>query len=49
MSVPQIPSDTQLLMEGAVDFFMGYGIYAVNALAQSIPQITVTAIFQKDS
>jgi NitT/TauT family transport system substrate-binding protein len=32
----------------AVDFFMGYGIDAVNAVAQGIPKITVAAIFQKD-
>jgi len=35
-------------MGGAVDFFMGYGIDAVNAIAQGIPIITVAAIFQKD-
>jgi NitT/TauT family transport system substrate-binding protein len=48
MGGPQVPSGTQLLMGGAVDFFMGYGIDAVNAIAQGIPKITVAAIFQKD-
>ena len=35
-------------MGGAVDFFMGYGMAAVNTIAQGIPKITVAAIFQKD-
>ncbi|WP_313934758.1 ABC transporter substrate-binding protein [Nostoc sp. FACHB-152] len=48
MGGPQIPSGTQLLVGGAVDFFMGYGIDAINAIAQGIPKITVAAIFQKD-
>ncbi|WP_229494452.1 ABC transporter substrate-binding protein [Nostoc mirabile] len=48
MGGPQVPSGTQLLMGGAVNFFMGYGIDAVNAIAQGIPKITVAAIFQKD-
>ncbi|MEH1852314.1 MAG: ABC transporter substrate-binding protein [Nostoc sp.] len=48
MGGPQIPSGTQLLMGGAVDFFMGQGIDAINAIAQGIPKITVAAIFQKD-
>ncbi|BAY98631.1 putative secreted protein [Tolypothrix tenuis PCC 7101] len=48
MGGPQVPSGTQLLMGGAVDFFMGFGIDAINAVAQSIPKITVAAIFQKD-
>ncbi|MBD2530747.1 ABC transporter substrate-binding protein [Nostoc flagelliforme FACHB-838] len=48
MGGPQAASGTQLLMGGAVDFFMGYGIDAVNAIAQGIPKITVAAIFQKD-
>ncbi|BDI15999.1 hypothetical protein ANSO36C_18010 [Nostoc cf. commune SO-36] len=43
-----VASGTQLLMGGAVDFFIGYGIDAVNAIAQGIPKITVAAIFQKD-
>ncbi|MEH2438598.1 MAG: hypothetical protein V7K25_31115 [Nostoc sp.] len=46
MGSPQVPSGTQLLMGGAVDFFMSSGIDAVNAIAQNIPKITVTAIFQ---
>ncbi len=48
MGGPQVPSGTQLLMGNAVDFFMGYGIDAVNAIAQGIPKITVAAIFHKD-
>ncbi|MBD2346809.1 ABC transporter substrate-binding protein [Anabaena subtropica] len=48
MGGPQVPSGTQLLVGGAVDFFMGYGIDAINAVAQGIPKITVAAIFQKD-
>lgn len=48
MGGPQVPSGAQLLMGGAVDFFMGYGIDAINAIAQGIPKITVAAIFQKD-
>ena len=48
MGGPQIPSGTQLLVGGAVDFFMGYGIDAINAIAQAIPKVTVAAIFQKD-
>ncbi len=47
MGGPQIPSGTQLLMGGAVDFFMGQGIDALNAIAQGIPKITVAAIFKK--
>ncbi|MEH1786023.1 hypothetical protein [Nostoc sp.] len=30
MGAPQVPSGTQLLMGGAVDFFMGYGMDALN-------------------
>jgi NitT/TauT family transport system substrate-binding protein len=48
MGGPQVPTGTQLLMGGAVDFFMGYGIDAINAVAEGIPKITVAAIFQKD-
>jgi NitT/TauT family transport system substrate-binding protein len=48
MGGPQVPSGTQLLIGGAVDFFMGYGIDALNAVAQRIPKVTVAAIFQKD-
>ncbi|NMG06482.1 ABC transporter substrate-binding protein [Brasilonema sp. UFV-L1] len=48
MGGPQVPSGTQLLMGGAVDFFMGTGIDAINAIAQQIPKMTVAAIFQKD-
>lgn len=48
MGGPQVPSGTQLLIGGAVDFFMGYGADAINAVVQGIPKITVAAIFQKD-
>ncbi|OKH25868.1 ABC transporter substrate-binding protein [Chroogloeocystis siderophila] len=48
MGGPQVPTGTQLLMGNAVDFFMGYGVDAVNAVAEGIPKITVAAIFQKD-
>ena len=48
MGRPQVPSGTQLLMGDAVNFFMSYGIDAVNAIAQGIPKITLAAIFQKD-
>ncbi|MEH1819751.1 MAG: hypothetical protein V7L31_11845 [Nostoc sp.] len=30
MSDPQVPSSTQLLMGSAVDFFIGYGMDALN-------------------
>lgn len=39
---------TQLLMGGAVDFFMGYAIEAINAASEGIPKITVASMFQKD-
>lgn len=48
MGGPKIPSGTQLLVGGAVDFFMGYGIDAINAVAQRIPNVTVAAVFPKD-
>ena len=35
-------------MGGAVDLLMGYGIDAVNVIAQSVPKITVAAVCQKD-
>lgn len=47
MGGPQANS-TQLLMGGAVDFFMGYGSDAIKAIEEGIPKITVAAIFQKD-
>lgn len=47
MGGPQI-NGTQLLMGGAVDFFMGYGADAIFAIQEGIPKITVAAIFQKD-
>jgi NitT/TauT family transport system substrate-binding protein len=47
MGGPQV-NGTQLLMGGAVDFFMGYTAAAIAAVAEDIPKITVAAIFQKD-
>lgn len=47
MGGPQI-NGTQLLMGGAVDFFMGYASDAIKAVEEGIPKITVAAIFQKD-
>lgn len=44
MGEPQVSSGTQLLMWGAVDFFMSYGIDALKAIAQEISQIPVAAI-----
>lgn len=48
MGGPQVASGTQLLLGGAVDFFMGQGVDAINAIAEGIPKITVASIFQKD-
>ncbi|MBD0337197.1 MAG: ABC transporter substrate-binding protein, partial [Cyanobacteria bacterium Co-bin13] len=47
MGGPQV-NGTQLLMGGAVDFFMGYTADAVKAVEEGIPKRTVAAIFQKD-
>jgi NitT/TauT family transport system substrate-binding protein len=47
MGGPQV-NGTQLLMGGAVDFFMGYAADAIKAIEEGIPKITVAAIFQKD-
>ncbi len=47
MGGPQV-NGTQLLMGGAVDFFMGMGADAIEAIEQGIPKVTVAAIFQKD-
>lgn len=47
MGGPQV-NGTQLLMGGAVDFFMGYGADAIKAMEEGIPKVTVAAIFQKD-
>jgi NitT/TauT family transport system substrate-binding protein len=47
MGGPQVNS-TQLLMGGAVDFFMGYSSDAIKAIEEGIPKITIAAIFQKD-
>jgi NitT/TauT family transport system substrate-binding protein len=47
MGGPQV-NGTQLLMGGAVDFFIGFGAGAIKAVEEGIPKITVAAIFQKD-
>lgn len=47
MGGPQV-NGTQLLMGGAVDFFMGFGADAITAVQEGIPKVTVAAIFQKD-
>ncbi len=47
MGGPQV-NGTQLLMGGAIDFFMGFGADAIKAVEAGIPKITVAAIFQKD-
>jgi len=47
MGGPQV-NGTQLLMGGAIDFFMGYASDAIKAVQEGIPKITVAAIFQKD-
>lgn len=47
MGGPQV-NGTQLLMGGAVDFFMGYASDAIKAVAEGIPKVTVAALFQKD-
>jgi NitT/TauT family transport system substrate-binding protein len=47
MGGPQV-NGTQLLMGGAVDFFMGFGSDAIKAIEEGIPKVTVAAIFQKD-
>jgi NitT/TauT family transport system substrate-binding protein len=39
---------TQLLMGGAIDFFMGYGSEALKAVQENIPKVTVASLFQKD-
>jgi NitT/TauT family transport system substrate-binding protein len=47
MGGPQV-NGTQLLMGGSIDFFMGYGADALQAIQEGIPKVTVAAIFQKD-
>ncbi|MGG6296572.1 ABC transporter substrate-binding protein [Leptolyngbya sp. AN02str] len=47
MGGPQV-NGTQLLMGGAVDFFMGYASDAIKAIEEGIPKVTVAAMFQKD-
>ncbi|KYC44076.1 nitrate ABC transporter substrate-binding protein [Scytonema hofmannii PCC 7110] len=46
MGGPQV-NGTQLLMGGAIDFFMGNSADAIKAIEQGIPKISVAAIFQK--
>lgn len=47
MGGPQV-NGTQLLMGGAIDFFMGYGSLAIKSIEEGIPTVTVASIFQKD-
>lgn len=47
MGGPQV-NGTQLLMGGAIDFFMGYPADAIKAIQEGIPKVTVAALFQKD-
>ncbi|HEY9641020.1 MAG TPA: ABC transporter substrate-binding protein [Coleofasciculaceae cyanobacterium] len=47
MGGPQV-NGTQLLMGGAIDFFMGYAADAIKAIEEGIPKVTVASIFQKD-
>lgn len=47
MGGPQV-NGTQLLMGESVDFFMGYGSDALQAVQEGIPKVTVASIFQKD-
>jgi len=47
MGGPQV-NGTQLLMGGTVDFFMGYGSDALQAVQEGIPKVTVASMFQKD-
>ena len=39
---------TQLLVGGAIDFYMGSSIKAISSVEKGVPTITVAAIFQKD-
>ena len=39
---------TQLLVGGAIDFYMGSSLSAISSVEAKIPTITVAAIFQKD-
>ncbi len=47
MGGPQV-NGTQLLVAGAIDFFMGSAADAIQAVQEGLPKITVAAIFQKD-
>ncbi|MEM9543474.1 MAG: ABC transporter substrate-binding protein [Cyanobacteria bacterium P01_E01_bin.42] len=44
---PQV-NGIQLLLSGAIDFFMGGGSETIKAVEEGIPLVTVAAIFQKD-
>lgn len=46
MGGPQV-NGTQLLMGGAINFFMGNSADAIKSIEQEIPKVTVAAIFQK--
>jgi NitT/TauT family transport system substrate-binding protein len=47
MGGPQV-NGTQLLMGGAIDFYMGFASDAIKAIEEGIPKVTVASIFQKD-
>ena len=47
MGNPQV-NGTQLLVGGAIDFYMGSSMESINSVEVGIPIITVAAIFQKD-
>lgn len=47
MGGPQV-NGTQLLVGGAIDFFMGSAADAIQAVQAGLPKITVASIFQKD-
>ena len=47
MGGPQV-NGTQLLVAGAIDFFMGSAANAIQSVQEGLPKITVAAIFQKD-
>jgi len=47
MGGPRV-NGTQLLVAGAIDFFMGSAADAIQAVQEGLPKITVAAIFQKD-
>lgn len=47
MGGPQV-NGTQLLVGGAIDFFMGYASGAIKSVEEGIPSITLASMFQKD-